>query len=136
MDYIDSHNISSHTALSTLSLSQLVSFHQRVPRLLVLTLFDKQTCGVWQVEGMIADRNPCLGDLIGVIKTFIHKIGITQVCFALTNLRNPGVDRFFGRGYFMQTTSAGTQGRGWLLGVRGSISILLCEVRPQNDKHY
>lgn len=36
---------------------------------------------VWQVEGMIADRNLCLGDLIGVIKTFFHKIGITQVRF-------------------------------------------------------
>lgn len=28
---------------------------------------------------MIADRNLCLGDLIGVIRTFFHKIGITQV---------------------------------------------------------
>lgn len=32
-----------------------------------------------QVEGLVADRNLCLGDLIGVIKTFFHKIGITQV---------------------------------------------------------
>lgn len=30
---------------------------------------------------MIADRNLCLGDLIGVIRTFFHKIGITQVWF-------------------------------------------------------
>ncbi|CAM9900542.1 unnamed protein product [Ectocarpus sp. 12 AP-2014] len=30
---------------------------------------------------MIADRNLCLGDLIGVIKTFFHKIGITQIRF-------------------------------------------------------
>lgn len=32
-----------------------------------------------QVEGLVADRNLCLGDLIGVIKTFFHKIGITRV---------------------------------------------------------
>lgn len=36
-----------------------------------------------QVEGMIADRNLCLGDLIGVIRTFFHKIGITQVFVAV-----------------------------------------------------
>ena len=29
---------------------------------------------------MSADRNLCLGDLIGVIRPFFHKIGITQVC--------------------------------------------------------
>lgn len=28
---------------------------------------------------MIADYNLCLGDLIGVIKTFFHQIGITKV---------------------------------------------------------
>lgn len=34
-----------------------------------------------QVEGLIADRGLTLGDLIGVIKTFFHKIGIDQVQF-------------------------------------------------------
>lgn len=36
---------------------------------------------------MIADRNLCLGDLIGVIKTFFHKIGITQVWVTLAGGR-------------------------------------------------
>ncbi|CAM9546722.1 unnamed protein product, partial [Ectocarpus sp. 13 AM-2016] len=43
------------------------------------TMDATHLCEFHQVEGMIADRNLCLGDLIGVIKTFFHKIGITQV---------------------------------------------------------
>ncbi|CAM9965960.1 unnamed protein product, partial [Choristocarpus tenellus] len=35
----------------------------------------------YQVEGLVADRNLCLGDLIGTIKTFFEKIGITQIRF-------------------------------------------------------
>ncbi|CAM9337781.1 unnamed protein product [Chrysoparadoxa australica] len=38
-------------------------------------------CEFHQVEGMVADRNLCLGDLIGTIKTFFEQIGITQVRF-------------------------------------------------------
>jgi len=34
-----------------------------------------------QVEGLVADRNLTLGDLIGVIKTFFEQIGITDVKF-------------------------------------------------------
>ena len=34
-----------------------------------------------QVEGLVADRNLSLGDLIGVIKTFFAEIGITNVRF-------------------------------------------------------
>eukprot|EP00457_Paulinella_chromatophora_P006212 gb/GEZN01006230.1/.p1 GENE.gb/GEZN01006230.1/~~gb/GEZN01006230.1/.p1 ORF type:complete len:507 (+),score=97.02 gb/GEZN01006230.1/:36-1556(+) len=34
-----------------------------------------------QVEGLVADRNLTLGDLIGVIKTFFAKIGISDVRF-------------------------------------------------------
>ena len=34
-----------------------------------------------QVEGLIADRNLTLGNLIGTIKTFFEKIGITQLRF-------------------------------------------------------
>ncbi|CAB1114113.1 unnamed protein product [Ectocarpus sp. CCAP 1310/34] len=45
------------------------------------TMDATHLCEFHQVEGMIADRNLCLGDLIGVIKTFFHKIGITQIRF-------------------------------------------------------
>ncbi|CAM9979918.1 unnamed protein product, partial [Discosporangium mesarthrocarpum] len=38
-------------------------------------------CEFHQVEGLVADRNLCLGDLIGTIKTFFEKIGITQIRF-------------------------------------------------------
>jgi phenylalanyl-tRNA synthetase alpha chain len=34
-----------------------------------------------QVEGVVADRNLSLGDLIGTIKSFFEKIGITEVRF-------------------------------------------------------
>jgi len=34
-----------------------------------------------QVEGLVADRNLTLGDLIGTIKTFFEKIGITELKF-------------------------------------------------------
>lgn len=33
------------------------------------------------MEGLVADRNLTLGDLIGVIRTFFEKIGITQLKF-------------------------------------------------------
>lgn len=38
-------------------------------------------CEFHQVEGFVADRNLTLGNLIGVIKTFFEKIGITQLRF-------------------------------------------------------
>jgi phenylalanyl-tRNA synthetase alpha chain len=38
-------------------------------------------CEFHQVEGLIADRNLTLGHLIGTIKTFFEKIGITQIRF-------------------------------------------------------
>lgn len=38
-------------------------------------------CEFHQVEGLIADRGLTLGHLIGVIKTFFNKIGITQLRF-------------------------------------------------------
>lgn len=38
-------------------------------------------CEFHQVEGLIADRNLTLGNLIGTIKTFFEKIGITQLRF-------------------------------------------------------
>lgn len=34
-----------------------------------------------QVEGVVADRNLTLGDLIGVIAEFFKKLGITQIEF-------------------------------------------------------
>jgi phenylalanyl-tRNA synthetase alpha chain len=34
-----------------------------------------------QIEGLIADRNLTLGDLIGTISTFFKRIGITDVKF-------------------------------------------------------
>lgn len=34
-----------------------------------------------QIEGVIADRNLTLGDLIGVIAEFFRKLGITQIEF-------------------------------------------------------
>jgi phenylalanyl-tRNA synthetase alpha chain len=36
---------------------------------------------LWKVEGLIADRDLTLGDLIGTIRTFFEKIGITQLKF-------------------------------------------------------
>lgn len=38
-------------------------------------------CEFHQVEGLIADYNLSLGDLIGTIETFFRKIGITQLRF-------------------------------------------------------
>ena len=38
-------------------------------------------CEFHQVEGLVADYNLTLGNLIGTIKTFFEKIGITQVRF-------------------------------------------------------
>ena len=38
-------------------------------------------CEFHQVEGLIADRNLTLGNLIGTIRTFFEKIGITQLRF-------------------------------------------------------
>lgn len=38
-------------------------------------------CEFHQVEGLIADRNLTLGHLIGTIRTFFEKIGITQLRF-------------------------------------------------------
>lgn len=38
-------------------------------------------CEFHQVEGMVADRGLTLGHLIGTIKTFFEKIGITQLRF-------------------------------------------------------
>jgi phenylalanyl-tRNA synthetase alpha chain len=38
-------------------------------------------CEFHQVEGLVADRNLTLGHLIGVIKTFFSKIGITELRF-------------------------------------------------------
>jgi phenylalanyl-tRNA synthetase alpha chain len=38
-------------------------------------------CEFHQVEGLVADRNLSLGNLIGTIKTFFEKIGITQIRF-------------------------------------------------------
>lgn len=38
-------------------------------------------CEFHQVEGMVVDRNLTLGNLIGTIRTFFEKIGITQLRF-------------------------------------------------------
>lgn len=38
-------------------------------------------CEFHQVEGLVADRNLTLGNLIGTIRTFFEKIGITQLRF-------------------------------------------------------
>ena len=38
-------------------------------------------CEFHQVEGLVADRNLTLGNLIGTIRTFYAKIGITQLRF-------------------------------------------------------
>jgi phenylalanyl-tRNA synthetase alpha chain len=38
-------------------------------------------CEFHQVEGLVADRNLTLGNLIAIIRTFFHKIGITQLRF-------------------------------------------------------
>lgn len=38
-------------------------------------------CEFHQVEGMVADRNLTLGNLIAIIRTFFEKIGITQLRF-------------------------------------------------------
>ena len=38
-------------------------------------------CEFHQVEGLVADRNLTLGNLIAIIRTFFAKIGITQLRF-------------------------------------------------------
>lgn len=38
-------------------------------------------CEFHQVEGLVADRNLTLGNLLGTIRTFFEKIGITQLRF-------------------------------------------------------
>lgn len=38
-------------------------------------------CEFHQVEGLVADRNLTLGHLIGIIRAFFHKIGITELRF-------------------------------------------------------
>lgn len=38
-------------------------------------------CEFHQVEGLVADRNLTLGHLIGIIRAFFHKIGITDLRF-------------------------------------------------------
>jgi hypothetical protein len=38
-------------------------------------------CEFHQVEGLVADYDLSLGDLIGIIETFFKKIGITQLRF-------------------------------------------------------
>ena len=38
-------------------------------------------CEFHQVEGLVADRNLTLGHLIGLIRLFFQKIGITEIRF-------------------------------------------------------
>ena len=38
-------------------------------------------CEFHQVEGLVADRNLTLGHLIGLIRLFFEKIGITEIRF-------------------------------------------------------
>nr|WCZ58720.1 phenylalanine-tRNA ligase alpha subunit [Seculamonas ecuadoriensis] len=38
-------------------------------------------CEFHQIEGMVIDRNLCLGDMIGLFANFFEKIGITQLKF-------------------------------------------------------
>ena len=45
------------------------------------TMDATHLCEFHQVEGLVADYNLSLGDLIGTIETFFRKIGITQLRF-------------------------------------------------------
>ena len=45
------------------------------------TMDATHLCEFHQVEGLVADYNLNLGDLIGTIETFFKKIGITQLRF-------------------------------------------------------
>lgn len=45
------------------------------------TMDATHLCEFHQVEGLVADYNLSLGDLIGTIETFFKKIGITQLRF-------------------------------------------------------
>ncbi|CAE7603918.1 unnamed protein product [Symbiodinium microadriaticum] len=45
------------------------------------TMDATHLCEFHQVEGLVADRNLTLGHLIGTIRTFFEKIGITQLRF-------------------------------------------------------
>mmetsp|Transcript_1825 Transcript_1825/g.2556 ORF Transcript_1825/g.2556 Transcript_1825/m.2556 type:complete len:507 (-) Transcript_1825:137-1657(-) len=45
------------------------------------TMDSTHLCEFHQVEGLVADYNLSLGDLIGTIETFFKKIGITQLRF-------------------------------------------------------
>ena len=44
-------------------------------------VFQTHLCEFHQVEGLVADYNLSLGDLIGTIETFFNKIGITRLRF-------------------------------------------------------
>ena len=46
-----------------------------------MKLWMQQLCEFHQVEGLVADYDLTLGNLIGIIKTFFAKIGITNVRF-------------------------------------------------------
>lgn len=68
------------------------------------------------MEGLVADRNLGLGDLIGTIKTFFEQIGITQVRFkpAYNPYTEPSMEIFGFHPELKKWTEIGNSGSSWL----------------------
>jgi hypothetical protein len=69
------------------------------------------------VEGLVADRNLTLGHLIGTIKTFFEKIGITQLRFkpAYNPYTEPSMEIFGYHPELKKWTEIGNSGRDCIL---------------------
>ena len=71
------------------------------------------------MEGLVADRNLTLGHLIGTIKTFFEKIGITQLRFkpAFNPYTEPSMEIFGYHPELKKWTEIGNSGEcGWMEG--------------------
>jgi phenylalanyl-tRNA synthetase alpha chain len=76
------------------------------------TMDATHLCEFHQVEGMVADYNLSLGDLIGTIETFFKKIGITQLRFkpAYNPYTEPSMEIFGYHPDLKQWTEIGNSG--------------------------
>jgi len=76
------------------------------------TMDATHLCEFHQVEGLVADYNLSLGDLIGTIETFFKKIGITQLRFkpAFNPYTEPSMEIFGYHPDLKQWTEIGNSG--------------------------
>uniref|UniRef100_A0A7S2XV42 phenylalanine--tRNA ligase n=1 Tax=Attheya septentrionalis TaxID=420275 RepID=A0A7S2XV42_9STRA len=76
------------------------------------TMDATHLCEFHQVEGMVADYDLSLGDLIGTIETFFNKIGITQLRFkpAFNPYTEPSMEIFGYHPDLKQWTEIGNSG--------------------------